>query len=267
MCAVYLCVREAIVVSVTRYSCATQIESEKTGMITSRTKFVFRAFALLAIATYGSRVQSADLVYTFEHGPSGTLWNVATAPDLPQFDSSLGTLNSISLLLDYSFSGDGTFTNNSGVANTYTIDIGGRIGLTRAFVSGTGFGSGANTPWVQSDSDYITVDSKTFPNLAPSTPTSFSYSYSSSSSATITGADMASFIGTGSLPTYLKANTVFTISGSGETTITTNPLASGKITLSYNFTPVPEPSTYAMAALSASTIVAVSVRRSRRKTA
>lgn len=224
-----------------------------------------RILAVLTVVAFGSTVRAADLVHTFEHGPAGTLWNVATAPDLPQFDqATYGTLDSITLLLEYSFSGTGTFTNQSGVSNTYTLDVEGKIGLTPTNIGGSGFG----TPWVQSGNDYILLDSETFTDLAPNTPTPFSYSTSVlTSSVTLTGGDMATFIGTGSLPTYLKANTLFTITGAGETTITTNPLASGKITMTYSFTPVPEPSTYAMAGLSTLAIAGVSLRRSRKKSA
>ena len=79
---------------------------------------------------------------------------------------------------------------------------------------------------------------------------------------TATGDDLSPFINTSDLPADLTALAEFSVSGdAGNMDLSVDTLAEGKLTVGYNFTPIPEPSTLGFLAMGTLMIASLKFRR------
>jgi len=183
------------------------------------------ACAIAAPASADNFVQTATVT---NGGPK-----VATL-NFDKFDSSLGTLNSVTLMFSSVLDASGTITNSSvRVPRNYLLSTGALAGLTGTgfnFMQGLGIGF-----------DVIHVPKHSSVGL--------SYDSSDSDSQTLTS-NLGAFIGTGSLAYTFVSTSLFGMVGF-DGTLDMNSLIGGSAKLTYDYTPnaagaVPEPASWAM---------------------
>jgi hypothetical protein len=171
-----------------------------------------------------------------------------------QFNASLGSLDSITLLFSSSLTATGSITNSSNSPRFYLLGTG-----ATATLSGGGFNI------VELDGlglQFVFVPKNSSSNFSP-------VSGNASSSSTLTSG-FAPFVGTGStLLTFSSTGLFGTFPSSG--TLNVSPLIGGNYTLTYDYTKavvaaVPEPATW-MLMLVGIGMVGGSMRRRHRKTA
>lgn len=224
------------------------------------TRFAFLT-VILSIASSLTALQAPalEVSYTFNKTAAQTTWNVPTT-SLQYFDSSLGTLTSVKIEMDMQFNFSGTIRNDGPTTDDFYIVPNARMALTKTQQSLPPIFT-PNWINIQADTDPVSVL-----GLAPNATVGWSSpTYNNSGTITYTGAsDLAAFTGTGQLPTYLKAGSQTAVYGDNAYTVNVVSLASGFAKVTYTYTPVPEPSTYAMAGVAIMTLGYVG-RRNRRR--
>jgi hypothetical protein len=221
--------------------------------------FRFVVSAIVPCLASTSHVDAAELIYTFNKPSATTTWNVPTT-GVNYFDASLGTLLSVKIDIEATFAGSGTVTNDGVTPSDFEIEPRGRTAFTK---SNLGTGSTLTPRWLlldQSDASFIIT------NLAAGASAPFSFNYSGSTTTTLTlPADLASFTGSGQVPYYLKALASATAISENDSTVTQAWTSTGFLRVTYDYTPVPEPSTYVLATLGVLTLGALGRRTRRRK--
>jgi hypothetical protein len=214
--------------------------------MTSPRKSVLIAAFVAAFVAIPCFVQAGTITYSSAVAHSTDWTDTLT---LPEFNPSLGTLNSVSLTLTSSLSttlGIGNISNtipppsgnplpSSGTASettTFTVTSALPLGLmpiiSNPSVPFTGLAAGA----VQT-------------NLPASQTDFHSYSYTSP-------VDLAGFTGVGSISFGATTATTTSLTYTGGTSYayTSGPSSAGLgVSVTYNFTPIPEPSTFALLAV------------------
>jgi hypothetical protein len=169
------------------------------------------------------------------------LTNVAATPAVPAFNTSLGTLNSVTVAYTGSENSAFTLTNTAAGSETFKF---------------------SETLFFQLDNVSPNIDSDVnglAPELDNVPLTSFTLAHngsvnlgpfinSNAQSETITGAELADFEGAGNLGNFLITTLTDTnfIGGGGNIKLTGTTTAGGSVEVTYDYTPeapIPEPST------------------------
>jgi hypothetical protein len=183
---------------------------------------------VLAAAALGTHARAATISNTYTLTPlvasPGAISNTFSAT-APQFNPLLGTLNSVTVVwamtLNAAGEDDGTGQGSIGVSG------GGPTTLNGFAYSGFGFGAAAGA---EEEFD------------------SFSFSTSAGNTSNLTSANGIIFsnaIGAGTIPYAYTLNSNFNASS----VITAQAVFAGTVQVDYNFTPIPEPSSFALAGL------------------
>ncbi|WP_292948328.1 choice-of-anchor E domain-containing protein [Novosphingobium sp.] len=152
-----------------------------------------------------------------------------------QFNGALGTLNSIDLVFGANSTTIGLLTNTTARTQTYTLSR-----SVTAGISGNGFSSSATL--LSGDTSFTINRFRLIP--FNSGTAAFNYAGSGSGSQTLSSG-FAPFIGTGT--TTLNFDTTSSFSkGATPGLLTAVSLIGGEYALTYNYTAVPEPATWAM---------------------
>ncbi|MBE9228250.1 PEP-CTERM sorting domain-containing protein [Phormidium sp. LEGE 05292] len=168
------------------------------------------------------------------------LTDIFDAPlSLPQFNSSLGILNSATLAFTGLIQGNAGFENMSKTPSTITVDLSGSLNLKDA--SGTSLLelnpqllSKYNVAGYDKTTDYGGASGKTLEGLTAE----------GSGSKTFTDAELTPFIGTGIVNYFLSAEATSNFSGSGNISSFVSTYAGAGVNISYNYTKkTPEPTT------------------------
>ena len=198
-------------------------------------KYLLPVAALVALAT--TPALAATVIQTDSIGSAAL--GTSTPVSFLQFNSSLGTLDSVTLSFDANMpSVSGVVSNNAGTAKSFTLTEGSTAGLT-----GNGFDLSAT---LGSGSETVDVPAKGSINVGP-------VGGSGSNLDTLT-TGLSAFEGAGNLAFDFTRTSLFSVSENGRITI--DPAISGDATLTYNYTAnntagtpvgaVPEPVSWAM---------------------
>jgi hypothetical protein len=195
---------------------------------------------LLAAFMASSPAGATTITYSDAISMSSTNWSTSTS--VPQFDPALGTLNSITFTLDGSVLGTGKFESLDASPSQVTMDLQATLKLKRP--SGTVivqtipvFETIDNVTAFDGLQDYAGTSGKTYTDVGAS---------SSDSVTTSTAADKALFTGTGNIVLPVTATGSSFASGPGNIVTEFHTSASTGITVVYDYTVVPEPSTLAL---------------------
>ena len=218
--------------------------------------------ALCAVALLGaSTARAATISFVDTYGPVSVPFPVAALATLSQFDPSLGTLTKVTLTLD-AFTDAGTirFDNEAGIATDATLGIGAEvtaIGLagitaiaiplqTNSVINLAADNDGA-ADFVGTDAFGVTGGS----------------GFDSDSDMLIAG--LAPYIGLGSFDVNVSAVvSTFVSTTGGFGPIDPAPGNTfGNVTVTYEFAPIPEPSTAMLVGFSLIGVLAVARRRVR----
>jgi hypothetical protein len=203
-------------------------------MNTTLVKTLVAAAALATTSAYAASISFSDAASTAVPNWSDTL-------QVAQFDSSLGTLNSVTI----SFAGSNTGTlaaeNLAATAGTMTLEGTATYTLSSAVWNFTGaaiasrtFAAGA----FDGNINYAGTSGATFANATGS--------YSNNLSLT---SGLSAFIGTGNLSFGVNTVGGSSYSGTGAAVAKFDQSADARVTVTYNYTAVsgvPEPESYAM---------------------
>ena len=208
------------------------------------------AIATIAAIMAASPATAATII---QSGAINSAAPTTSVIGVQQFDPTLGTLNSITLLFSSSLTASGSISNASNIPWLFLLGTGGT-----ATLSGGGFNI-AETPGASLQ--LVFVPKKGSTNIGP-------FSGSASSSSTLTSG-FAPFLGTGTTALNFASTSLFnTFPSSGKLNI--SPLIGGAYTLTYDYTAavaaVPEPATWALMLVGIG-MVGGSMRRRHRKTA
>lgn len=204
-------------------------------------------FTLLAVGAQADTISFSDFVSLAQ-----TNWTSSVT--VPQFNPSLGTLDSIEFTLDGHVEGSAGFENKDAEPATITMDLQAMLRLRRpdnsVLVLTIPVVSTIDsvTAWDGTD-DYAGTSGKTYTNLSAN---------SSDSAITTSPADIALFTGTGNITLPTTANGASTGSGAGNLLLQFSTFASAGGTVTYNYT-VPEPA--AMGLLGLGGMLALARRR------
>lgn len=237
----------------------------RNSSISSRLLSITAALALVALLATPAMAETSfqDQPYSVV-GTTGTAATQSLTWD--KFDPTLGTLTGVSLSIGGTASGSVSVTNND-VDPINLFDFFNRVRLT---FSGTGSKPGAQTSTNTAlvSSPVIPTSPGTYP-LAGETTQPFSLNPGSQELSGLSNnldAFVAYFTGPGTFTTSLIQLPAIGSSNSGFTTVDNAGLSAfGMVSIVYTYQPVPEPSTYALAAIGLG--VAGYVRSRRRRAA
>lgn len=195
---------------------------------------VAAATTLAGIVTTAGTANAASLSYTASIASQQT--DILNAPlSVQQFNSSLGTLNSVELDFISNITGNASVTNTGTTNGKFSLSLGAEVDLVDT-VSNQGLLS--LNPFTSSS--LLSVGAKN----SLSTPTLTASD--STSEILTTGSLFQSFIGNGNRNFLFSALAQSGVIGSGNVTSVVNTFADGTLTVIYNYTegsqPVPEPS-------------------------
>lgn len=237
----------------------------RNSSISSRLLSIAAALGMVALLATPAMAETSfqDKPYSVV-GTSGTAATQSLTWD--KFDPTLGTLTGVSLSIGGTASGSVSVTNND-VDALNLFDFFNRVRLT---FSGTG-----SKPGTQTTTSTALVSSPLIPttpgtySLAGETTQPFSLSPSSQALSGLSNnldAFVSYFTGPGTFTTSLIQLPAIGSTNSGFTSIDNDGLSSfGLVSIVYTYQPVPEPSTYALAAIGLG--IAGYVRSRRRKPA
>lgn len=195
--------------------------------------------AAVAGALMASGASAASVTYTDSVGLSATNFSGLTL-SVPQFDGSLGVLQSIDFTLNGLVEGVAEVESRDALPAVINLDLGAEIT--------------ASTTAINILAVVLPVASETFNATAfdgsidfggTSGVTYGALSASDSDTRTLTGSDMAEFIGAGSVDIFLAATGQSSATGPGNVISSFTTDAGGDIEVTYNFddptTPIPLP--------------------------
>lgn len=197
-------------------------------------------YALLTLALVALLAASASAA-TVTYGPSDTgllTTNWATTVSLQKFDPALGTLNSIKFILDGHVEGTAKFESQDAEPSVVTMDLAAILKLQRpdlsTLVVTIPVVSTLDNPsaWDGVD-DFAGTSGKTYNGLTGD---------DSNSVTTTSAADKALFTGLGSIILPTMGSGASTGSGAGNLLLQFETKASAAAWVTYDYTPVPEPS-------------------------
>jgi hypothetical protein len=225
-----------------------------------RRLFVARmAAAVLGMAAWVGSAAAATVSYSFSYGPESVPQSSHLVGTLPLFNPALGTLTQVDLTLDASTdSGTIAWDNESGVATNITLGVGATVTVT----SSVGGLAATAVPLQSGSATGIAADNDGAPDFLGAD--SFAVTGGSgfdSDTDTITGGGVAPFYGVGTFTVdgdSVLATQVITSGGFGPTQHTLGE-TEGDVTVTYYYTPIPEPSTLSLLALG--TVGLLGVRR------
>ena len=145
-----------------------------------------------------------------------------------QFDSALGTLNSVDLIFSANSISAGTILNTTALRRNYTLSRNVTAGIV-----GNGFGTSATL-----------LSGSTSFSIPRFSAEGFSYTGSGAGFQTLVSG-LSPFIGTGTTTLDFTTTSAFS-KGATPGTLLAGSLIGGNYSLTYNFTAVPEPATWAM---------------------
>lgn len=197
-------------------------------------------FALLGLALVVLSAIGASAA-TVSYGPaniglSNTNWTSSLA--VQKFDPSLGTLNSVQFQLGGYVEGSAAFESQDAGPATVAMNLSAILKLQRPDLSvlvittPTVSTSDFATAWDGVD-DFAGTSGKSYDNLSAG---------ASNSWTTSSAGDIALFSGTGFITLPVRAIGASTGSGAGNLALQFATMASASAQVTYNYTPVPEPS-------------------------
>lgn len=203
--------------------------------------------SVILLATAFSASQAALLTYNAT-GPVNT---TPHAFEFNKFNSGLGTLSAIDLIINYSTpAGSATVTNND-VSNTVIIS---NIKSSLEIVANPALGFGGYTgSWLSLDTNPIAEDPVSFA-LAPNTSQGFIINSNQSliggipQHFPISGGSFASYLGSGSVSFSGLSTIDLTATGSSYDVDSSHYYANTSLSLQYTYTPSPVPETGQVAA-------------------
>jgi len=218
-------------------------------------KYALIALALVALVATGAT--AATVSYgPYAIGLSTTNW--ANSIGLQMFDPSLGTLNSISFTLNGHVEGNAKFESMDASPATVGMDLSAMLTLQRPDLSTL-----VVTIPLASTTDNVTAFDGTIDFGGTSGKTYNNLNANDSDSATTsTAADKALFTGLGFINLPVKAQGASTGYGAGNLLLQFQTLASASASVTYDYTPIPEPSSL-LALMSGLGLVGFAVRRRR----
>lgn len=220
---------------------------------------VIGTLSLLLFSLTVSAARAATVSYNTGFGFALSPGNQAVA--LPQWDPALfpgQTLVSVQLDIDANIGADVTAENDSVAAGNMGVNLTGLAQATSSGLTATAAILQAAGPVAVSGTDGNSGSGPDFVDFG-------TVSGSDSDSDTIF-AGLAAYIGNGTFPATISGNGGFSVSGVSDSTIqVSNFGASGLVTVTYEFVPVPEPASIVLGALGACGLALVGWRRRRSK--
>jgi hypothetical protein len=195
------------------------------------------------IATTGS-ANAASISYNTS--TDFQLTNISNAPlSVQKFDSSLGTLNSVTLTFTGDLEGNAKFENLGASSTPITVNLAGQLGLTLAGQSL--FSINPQETYPQDSSGYqVGAFDGTIDFAGTSGKTIQGLTAQKSETQSFTDAQfLQAFTGTGNLDFLFSALATSTVSGSGNMISQITTLAKAGVKVTYDYDPaqsVPEPS-------------------------
>ncbi|MYM25317.1 choice-of-anchor E domain-containing protein [Duganella sp. FT135W] len=208
----------------------------------------------VAAGAFAAPAMAAVKVYDITPVAANTLTNILTNLDIHQFDTTLGTLTSITIEYGSSVTGKVALS-NAGPKNKNTT-----VGLTTTMTL-TGPGSLS----LGSDSKSLFSGVATTAAAGSSNVIKASGSSHLSSAYSVGAGNFSLFEGTGNVVASLAINAVGTSVGQTGIVSKFTTLADGigKVTYTYTAAPVPEPETYGMLLLGLGVVAFAAKRKSR----
>ncbi len=186
------------------------------------------------VALAGSAASAATYSNSASFGPSVTDFS-GPAISVAGFNSTLGTLNSVTVTLSGNANLSGTVTNSSAAARTFTVSTTTALSITSSAASVTGLTTNLNS-------------SQTYTALAPNSPQAYGpFAPATTNSQAGTPSDFL----TATISFTPSTNSNFSASGGTNAAINIAETAGGTVTVTYNYTApatttVPEPASMAL---------------------
>ncbi len=221
---------------------------------------MMRRFGLMLVLPllFATSAHAASVSYNDSYGPAAVPMAAAPLATLPLFDPALGTLLSVELTLDAdAFAGSIDWDNEAGVMTDVTLGIGAEV--TAVGLAGL---SVVSIPLQLGSQNGVAADNDGAPDFVGTDSFSVAGGVGNDLQANTLFAGLGPYIGIGTFDTTISAvvqNFLSTTGGFGPT----NPTAgqtSGTVSVTYNYTPIPEPGT---ALLLTAGLVALGIKRQR----
>jgi hypothetical protein len=197
----------------------------KTAILTSAFFLLLQSVASANTLSYTATIPTQTTDYT-------------QSVSLQQFNSSLGTLNSVTVQLDGDFTITSlTFTNNAATTQTFTASSGIKFGLSGV---GIAFNTGATLGVdVNNGASIVLAAGATSVDYAQPLGT---LANSGSKSGSVLPANFAAYQGNGTVAFNFGTQTTTTFfGGGGNIQFNQTTVAGGAVKITYNYTAVPEP--------------------------
>jgi hypothetical protein len=221
-----------------------------TDVYEGRSVVVMKCLLVVAMATLLCTAANADLLtYTASAPMAQTDWTRALL--LQKFDSSLGTLNSVTLTLNASMSQTLMYENLDGPGSITFEITGGQKTRCEYAVSFTG-GSQLLADTILNTPTYLFEAFDGGFDFGGTSGATHVVGLSQSSGNVYTGVDMAAFVGTGvldlSLTTGAHGASAWQAT-SGNIAVGVSTIAGAEVSVAYDYTAVPEPATIGLLSL------------------
>jgi len=189
-------------------------------------------------ACLGASASADTISYSASLPLAETDW--ASSVSITKFDPALGTLNSIEIEFQAHMEGTIKFEHRGGTPATVTTSLSAELLLQRPDLTNLVVDGGLTVTTVDSVSGFDgTVD---FGGTSGKTHGPLSANLSNTT-LTSSAADLALFTGTGDIVLPVLASAASAATGSGNMVIDFTDLASAGVKVTYDYAPVPEPST------------------------
>jgi hypothetical protein len=220
-------------------SYGSQIGSAKQNQTTPNMKKSAVFFAALAATALSASAATISYDGTIANGPNpSATFPLTTYENVTQFNPSLGTLLSVTLTIDASASAKLEGENERSGTSDFTASLVGSV--TGSF--STGLSAAADTGAGSVMSASVEADDDAAPDWKGNDYKDFGTVGGSDSQSQTQTTNLSPFIGTGDIQLTVYDQQAWSVSGSGDTTSrVTDSQSSTDWTVTYNYTPVPEP--------------------------